>query len=90
MKLEYPSVDVAVEELRRDLPLLKLSRKRAEADPRASADLKQNMDRVIALLEDPDELRRRLERSKKPDGRVEFSFTPEAEALFRAKFPKGA
>jgi hypothetical protein len=79
-KTVFASVDECIADLREALPTLRMveTLARARQDGKRLAETK----RLIAFLEDTEALRERLKASAKPDGSIQFSFTPEAWARF--------
>jgi hypothetical protein len=83
----YKSVDAAVDDLITELPTLQAMKLAMEAHPRSKTDLEhyEKLRSAIAMLSDREALRARLERLKRPDGSVQFSFTAEAWNLLNQK-----
>jgi hypothetical protein len=77
----YSSVDECIESLREELPLLRAGATiaRSLGERRQVAEMR----RLVSFLEDTDRLRERLRSLAKPDGSIQFSFTPGAWERFQ-------
>jgi hypothetical protein len=83
--LRFISVTAAVDHMVSMLPLLRLSLETMKllGDDRRKPDLYRATEGVMAMLENPDQLRERLEKLRKPDGTLEFSFAIDAADFLR-------
>jgi hypothetical protein len=85
----YKSVDAAVEDLTKELPVMEQIKATMERTGKHKTDPQgyEKIRSAIELPKDRDSFRQGLEQLKNPDGSIQFSFTPEAWKLFRDKFP---
>ena len=81
----YPSVDAALEDLTKELPLLEQFKDTMETsgDSKRKPDQYASICKLVEMLKDRNSFRERLEALKQPDGSVQFSLTPEAWSRFR-------
>jgi hypothetical protein len=56
---------------------------RQVGEDRRRPDIYQGLTRVVAMLENPDQLRQTLARFQAPDGTVSFTFAPDAADFLR-------
>jgi hypothetical protein len=88
-KTVYKNVDEAVEDLTKELPIMRLIKSKMEnsGEDRRKPEEYARICNVIDMLSDKEAFGERLRKLARPDGSVQFSFTPEAWELFRERFP---